>query len=222
MSHLALTPWNILSTWFSEKNSSYTPCTCAYVATNGWLANVCLRVCLQVLALTQGQRFPLQTAEGLMDLLEQQHKHLHSASTPSFSTDAAAAAAAAAADEDASAEGSGDGELMEAPEQLLHMLSFTAALPDAGADSSTTDHAAESATAAATAAAHQRNHQQAVQQFGGVLKQVTNSPACGAAVWGLLGRWYALQGQHLSSQEARLKQVRAVRLGRGRDSSIDV
>jgi hypothetical protein len=48
-----------------------------------------------------------------------------------------------------------------------------------------------------------------LQQFGGVLKQVTNSPACGAAVWGLLGRWYALQDQHLSSQEARLKQVGA-------------
>lgn len=29
-------------------------------------------------------------------------------------------------------------------------------------------------------------------------------------MWGLLGRWNALQGNHLSSQEARLKQVRAL------------
>jgi hypothetical protein len=163
---------------------------------------------VQVFDLTQGQRFPLQTAEGLIDLLEQQHKHLHSGSPKTCFTDAATAAPAA--DEDAaSAEVSGDGELMVPSEQLLQMLSFTAGLPGAGPDSSTAGSAAESASAAATAAAHQRNHQQAVQQFGGVLKQVANSPACGAAVWGLLGRWYALQGQHLSSQEARLKQVGA-------------
>jgi hypothetical protein len=108
---------------------------------------------------------------------------------------------------------------MEPPEQLLQMLNFAAGLPDAdsssgsssGSSSCGQDAAAHaSASAAAAAAAHQRNHQAAMQQFGGLLKQVTNAPACGAAVWGLLGRWNALQGNHLSSQEARLKQVRVL------------
>jgi hypothetical protein len=160
-----------------------------------------------VLQLTQGQCFPQQTAELLMGLLEQQHQQLSSGThdaNPAAVTDSDTPAAAA----DAEAEG----EVMEPPEQLLQMLDLTAALPGSNTSSGGTDAAAgeaqAAASAAATAAALQRNHQQALQQFGGVLKQVTNSPACGAAVWGLLGRWNALQGQHLSNQEARLKQVR--------------
>lgn len=171
-------------------------------------------ILLQVLELTQGQRFPVQTAETLMDLLEQQQQQLSNGSTAATGAadvDAAAASATDAAREEA--EAADEPEVMAPPEQLLQMLSFAAGLPDAegsGSNSSSSQDAAShaSASAAAAAAAHQRNHQAAMQQFGGLLKQVTNSPACGAAVWGLLGRWNALQGNHLSSQEARLKQVR--------------
>ena len=142
-----------------------------------------------------------------MGLLEQQHQQL-SSGTRDANPAAATASDTPAAAADPEAE---DGEAMDPPEQLLQMLDLTASLPGGSNTSGGADAAAveaqAAASAAATSAALQRNHQQALQQFGGVLKQVTNSPACGAAVWGLLGRWYALQGQHLSNQEARLKQV---------------
>lgn len=185
----------------------------------------CRILLLQVLELTQGQRFPLQTAEALMDLLEQQQQQLSNGSTAATGAadvDAAVASATDAAREDADA--ADEPEVMAPPEQLLQMLSFAAGLPDAeGSGSGSSQDAAPhaSASAVAAAAAHQRNHQAAMQQFGGLLKQVTNSPACGAAVWGLLGRWNALQGNHLSSQEARLKQVR-VRLVRVRAGVVRV
>jgi len=144
-----------------------------------------------------------------MDILEQQHTHLTSDSSTNTGPAAAAAAAAAAADEGA--------EDMEAPEQLLQMLNLTASLTGSsntgGTDTnSSKDDTGDQAAAAAAAQQQQqqqqqRSFQQVLQQFGGVLKSVTNAPSCGAAVWGLLGRWFALQGQLVSSQEARLKQV---------------
>jgi hypothetical protein len=173
-----------------------------------------------VLELTQGQRFPLQTADDLMTYLEQQHKKLNICDAALETNTAAGTDPAAAPAADGGSDAN-EGEVMEPPEQLLQMLHFTAGLPDADSSSSgnagsNADSAAAaaseqaSANAAATAAGRQRGYQQVLQQFGGVLKQVTNSPACGAAVWGLLGRWYALQDQHLSCQEARLKQVGVV------------
>lgn len=180
----------------------------------------------QVLQLTQGQRFPQQTAETIMDLLEQQQQQQHSGNIGGSANGLSAgangtgagghatsdAAAAAQADEEEEEEEE-EGELMEPPEQLLQMLDITSRLPGSTGTATDGQQDADSAAAAAAstasaAAAQQRSHQQVVQQLGGVLKGVTNSAACGAAVWGLLGRWYALQGELVSSQEARLKQVR--------------
>lgn len=146
-----------------------------------------------------------------MNTLEQQHKQLNNNSQPTTSASTPTAEAATAADGEEA-----EDEVMEAPEQLLQMLSLTAGLPTSDSNEHATtangtsegQQPPESATAAAAAASQQRNYQQVLQQFGGLLKQVTNSPACNAAVWGMLGRWYGLQGQLLSSQEARLKQVR--------------
>jgi hypothetical protein len=225
------------------------------------LAHLCS--VLQVLALTQGQRFPLQTAEALMDTLEQQQQAIHETPPPAAAAaDVAAAAtanAAAAADAGPSVDAAAaeeeqqvEDDMEPPPDELLQMLTFTSGLHDGSSSSSTNtsggstcnaadgDAAVEGpaaeapaaavegpaaeapaaaaeapAAAAATAAALQRSHQQVMQQLGGVLKQAANSPACGAAVWGLLGHWYGLQGQLLSSQEARLKQVRVCVCGGG-------
>lgn len=43
-----------------------------------------------------------------------------------------------------------------------------------------------------------------------LLKEGVNSPACCPAMWGLLGRVYALEGEDESAKEALLKQVRSL------------
>lgn len=96
------------------------------------------------------------------------------------------------------------GEFMEAPDPLLSLLSLSAELPSS---STATPNGTIEAASTAAAAARQRALDQVKLLFGQLLKSVANSPACGAAVWGLYARWHRLQGQLLSSQEAWLKQV---------------
>jgi hypothetical protein len=98
---------------------------------------------------------------------------------------------------------------MEAPEQLLNLLAMAGELPGSSGSQEAAAEASDPSLPAASqaAAGRQRSHDQGLAAVGQLLKSAANSPAAGAAVWGLLGRWYALRGELLSSQEAALKQV---------------
>jgi hypothetical protein len=98
---------------------------------------------------------------------------------------------------------------MDTPDGLLQMLALSnSLLPGVGSAGDSDGTGAPSAAAAAES--RQRSYEQVMGQLGALLKGVANSAACSPVVWALLGRWYGLQGQHLSSQEAWLKQVRAL------------
>eukprot|EP00878_Enallax_costatus_P015631 GHUV01016375.1.p1 GENE.GHUV01016375.1~~GHUV01016375.1.p1 ORF type:complete len:216 (+),score=96.67 GHUV01016375.1:87-650(+) len=95
---------------------------------------------------------------------------------------------------------------MEAPDQLLSLLAMSKDLSYSSSNATLDSVAASSAAAAA----RQRTCDQVMVLFGQLLKSVANSPACSPAVWGLFAKWYQLQGHLLSSQEAYLKQARAL------------
>lgn len=136
----------------------------------------------------------------------------------SSNTAAAAGLGASVSDgRDEAAAAAGE-DVMDAPDQLLQMLALTpnlappattgsSPLSDSSDPTAATADGATSTAAAAAAASRQRSYDQVMQQLGVLLKAVANSPACSPGLWGLLGRWYGLQGQSLSSQEAWLKQV---------------
>ncbi|KIY91721.1 putative Tetratricopeptide repeat like protein 27 [Monoraphidium neglectum] len=100
-----------------------------------------------------------------------------------------------------------EGEEMEAPGELLGLLRMAQALPG---DTPRRAGGPPAAAAATSAESDERQLAQAAAAAGAALKAAANAPACGPEVWGLLGRWYALQGEATSAKEALLKQVRAL------------
>ncbi|KAF6259400.1 hypothetical protein COO60DRAFT_1008225 [Scenedesmus sp. NREL 46B-D3] len=170
----------------------------------------CVRALSQVFELTKGQQLSLETAEQLMTQLELEQQQLQGNTPDSDNGSSRAATLSVHAAEAGGAKEAGveaEEEAMDAPEQLLQLLAVTDGLPDL---SRSGDAAAHAAQAAAAAAARQRAYDQVLASFGVLLKSAANAAACGPGVWGLLGRLYRLQGQLLSSQEAWLKQVRAL------------
>ncbi|WIA10643.1 hypothetical protein OEZ85_010823 [Tetradesmus obliquus] len=166
----------------------------------------CVRALVQVFELSKGQHFSLETAEQLMMQLEREQQQLHGTAADSSSSSSSAKLHEANGAADSSSEA--EEEAMEAPEQLLQLLAVSDGLPNLTSSAGAAAHTA--AAAAAAAAARQRAYDQVLGAFAALLKSVANAAACGPGVWGLLGRLYRLQGQLLSSQEAWLKQVRAL------------
>lgn len=172
----------------------------------------------QVFELTKAEHLSLETVDQLMKQLEQEHRQLQemaaaaaASANPDF-TPAATTNGTVAATPAAATGGSEEEEVMEAPEQLLRLLAVSDGLqlPDGSSSSSTTLEGTTACSAEAAAhavAARQRSFDQVMSALGTLLKSAANAAACGPSVWGLLGRFYGLQGQLLSSQEAYLKQV---------------
>eukprot|EP00879_Flechtneria_rotunda_P017593 GHRR01018443.1.p1 GENE.GHRR01018443.1~~GHRR01018443.1.p1 ORF type:complete len:607 (+),score=293.02 GHRR01018443.1:146-1822(+) len=161
----------------------------------------CVRGLNKVLELTNGQHLSLDTLSSLLSQLEQENQFL-------TQPDDSAAAVAAAEAGSATADDEQSEETMDAPEQLLHLLNVTHKL---SAEQQQQDNTAQKVSAIAAAdtalAARQRTYDQVLSTAGTLLKSAISAPACTHEVWGLLGRWYSLKGELLSSQEAALKQV---------------
>jgi hypothetical protein len=170
------------------------------------------RGCQQVLALSNGRRVPLPLLVGLVEALERADSAAGGSGDSSGGREAAGAAGGAG--REANGGGSGgeeDGEAWEAPAELLGLISLSQALPGEVPSSSGGGGGGGGASGGPSAAdVDARQRAQARAAAGAVLKAATSAPACGPEVWGLLGRWYGLQGELVSAKEALLKQVRAL------------
>jgi hypothetical protein len=111
-----------------------------------------------------------------------------------------------------------DPQLSQALQQLAYM-SMMPSEPHVADDTDSSDPPGQDAAAAgaggAAAEGQAREYQQLMEGLGRVIKAAVTGPSCGAAAWGALGRWYLLQGEVRSAQEAALKEVRG--LGWGMD-----
>jgi hypothetical protein len=171
-----------------------------------------------VLQLSDGHRAALPLLVGLVEALERRLVELDGKGEQG----AGGAAAGANGGSPQGAGGGGgkgeeeegsEGEAMEAPAELLGLLTLTQSLPGHQGAADGGGAGGGGTGAADAAAADARAFGQAAAAAGAVLKAVANSPSCSADVWGLLGRWYALQGEPLPAKEALLKQVRALQGG---------
>ena len=154
----------------------------------------------QVLQLTKGQRVPTDLVGQLLGELEKLpglggELVVGSAAPGEAAREAAGAEAATAPEEE---DGEGEEAPLVATEQLLGLLTLTGEL-QASSSSSGGGAAAE--------AAAERQQARLVHSVGALLKEAVNSPAACPALWGLLGRWHAMQDNLESAKEAWLKQV---------------
>lgn len=165
-----------------------------------------------MLELTSGQRLHVPLVEGLVQGLEQQHVQLnntqqegqvHSASTTAADDSSQAQLPTPTESTIQDSDGDGDGGLVEASAQWLNMFHL------AGTDQHDTDSAnGVDGGNGVDRSAVRKQYDQLVTAVGSLLRSGVNSSACTPVLWGVLGRWYHLQGQLDSAKEAWLKQVR--------------
>lgn len=109
-----------------------------------------------------------------------------------------------------------DPQLSTALQQLADMSMSTGEAPAAKAADHEDDsqsatpeqHAAAAGGGGGATEGQSREYQQLLEGLGRVVKAAVTGPSCGAAAWEALRRWYLLQGEVRSAQEAALKEVR--------------
>ncbi|GBF87798.1 hypothetical protein Rsub_00509 [Raphidocelis subcapitata] len=166
-----------------------------------------------VLQLSEGHRLPVTLLAGVVEALEQEGARLGpdgggANGAAHGSTGGSQAADQQEQQQQEQQEAEEEEEAMEAPDELLGLLSLSQSLPGSETPSAADGAPALAGDAAAAAATHA--HAQAVAAAGAALKAATAAPGAPAEVWGLLGRWYALAGEAVSAKEALLKHVRAL------------